>query len=106
MFSMYLDYVFSAPELVLANMFASTKRPVPNFWQYSNPSIDDQLDGLRAMKPEQSLKRAAEIEAQVVGEAPAVFLFQLTPVLLERKGLTPVNVNPHGYFDFASLGNS
>jgi ABC-type transport system substrate-binding protein len=105
MFSMYFDYVFSAPELILVNMFASDKRPVPNFWQYSNPTIDTELTGLRTIiDTKQSLTRSAEIEAQVVEEAPAAFLFQLDPVLVERKGLAPVTVNAHGYFDFARLG--
>ena len=105
MFSMYFDYVFSAPELILVNMFASDKRPVPNFWQYSNPTIDTELAGLRTIiDAKQSLTRSAEIEAQVVEEAPAAFLFELDPVLVERKGLAPVTVNAHGYFDFARLG--
>lgn len=105
MFSMYFDYVFSAPELILVNMFASDKRPVPNFWQYSNPTIDAELASLRTIiDVKQSLTRSAEIEAQVVKDAPAAFLFELDPVLVERKGLAPVTVNAHGYFDFARLG--
>ena len=105
MFSMYFDYVFSAPQLVLVNMFASEKRPVPNFWQYSNPAIDARLAGLRSQSAEESLSRSAEIEADVVHDAPAAFLFQLDSALLERKGLAPVAVNAHGYFDFARLGS-
>lgn len=105
MFSMYFDYVFSAPELILVNMFASDKRPVPNFWQYSNPTTDADLASLRTIiDAKQSLIRSAEIEAQVVKDAPAAFLFELHPVLVVRKGLAPVTVNAHGYFDFARLG--
>ena len=105
MFSMYLDYVFSTPELVLTNMFASEKRPVPNFWQYSNPAIDAQLQALRTQKAAESLSRSAEIEEAVTRDAPAAFLFQLDSVLLERKNLGPVSVNAHGHFDFARLGS-
>lgn len=105
MFSMYFDYVFSTPEIVLANMFASEKRPVPNFWQYSNPAIDAQLQALRTQKAAESLSRSAEIEEAVMRDAPAAFLFQLDSVLLERKNLGPVSVNAHGHFDFARLGS-
>lgn len=105
MFSMFLDYVFSSPELILINMFSSEKRPVPNFWQYSNPAIDARLAGLAALPPDESLKSAASIEADVVRDAPAAFLFQLDPILLQRKGLPPVQVNAHGHFDFARLGS-
>ena len=103
MFSMYFDYVFSSPELVLDNMFASSKRPVPNFWQFSDPTIDARLNDLRSLDHVEAMKQSAAIEAAVVGEAPAAFLFQLTPVALERRGLRPVQVNAHGYFDFANL---
>lgn len=105
MFSMYLDYVASSPELILINMFSSEKRPVPNFWQYSNPAIDARLVGLAALPPSESLKRAAGIEADIIPDAPAAFLFQLDPILLQRKSLPPVQVNAHGHFDFARLGN-
>ena len=106
MFSMYLDYVFSSPELVITNMFASTKRPVPNFWQFSDPAIDGRLEGLRSLNHADAIKASADIEAAVVGQAPAAFLFQLTPVALERRGLEPVQINAHGDFDFASLGRN
>lgn len=104
MFSMYFDYVFSAPELILINMFESDKRPVPNFWQYSNPTVDTELASLRTLNTKQALTRSAKIEAEVVKDAPAAFLFELDPVLIERKRLAPVKVNAHGYFDFARLG--
>jgi ABC-type transport system substrate-binding protein len=104
MFSMYFDYVFSSPELILVNMFASDKRPVPNFWQYSNQKVDTELASLRTLDRKLSLIRSAEIEAKVVRDAPAAFLFELDPVLIARKGLAPIKVNAHGYFDFARLG--
>lgn len=105
MFSMYFDYVFSTPELVLVNMFASEKRPVPNFWQYSNPAIDAQLQALRTEKAAEAMSRSAEIEEAVMRDAPGAFLYQLDSVLLERKDLGPVSVNAHGHFDFARMGN-
>jgi ABC-type transport system substrate-binding protein len=103
-FSMYFDYVFSTPELVLLNMFDSKKRPVPNFWQYANPAIDAELTNLRNLEPNTSRAKSAQIEEAVVNEAPAAFLFQLDSLLLMRKDRTPVTVNAHGHFDFASIG--
>jgi ABC-type transport system substrate-binding protein len=103
-FSMYFDYVFSAPELVLLNMFDSKKRPVPNFWQYANPAIDAELANLRNLGPNTSRAKSAQIEEAVVNDAPAAFLFQLDSLLLMRKDRTPVKVNAHGHFDFASIG--
>lgn len=102
-FSMYFDYVFSTPELVLLNMFDSKKRPVPNFWQYANPAIDAELAGLRNLEPVASRAKSAQIEEMVVNEAPAAFLFQLDSLLLMRKDRKAVTVNAHGHFDFAAL---
>jgi ABC-type transport system substrate-binding protein len=103
MFSMFLDYVFSSPEPILINLFSTAKRPVPNFWQFSDPSVDAELDSLRGMKSDEAVKKSAQIEKQIMEQAPGIFLFRLKGVLLYSKRYGDLAINPHGHFEFAAL---
>lgn len=102
-FSMFLDYVFSSPEPILANLFDSAKRPAPNFWQFSNPAIDADLHKLGSMDRASALHESARIEAAIMTQAPAAFLFRLDQVALYSNRFGPVSINPHGAFDFRTL---
>ena len=103
MFSVFIDYVFSSPEPILINMFSSSKRPVPNFWQFSDPVVDDELEGLRNLKPAESARRSAHIEAQIMDEVPGIFLFRQKGVVLYSKKFDTLPINAHGHFDFNAL---
>lgn len=103
MFSMFLDYVFSSPEPILINLFSSAKRPVPNFWQFSDPAVDAELETLRTMAPQEAMKKSAEIEKRIMEQAPSVFLFRLKQVALYSNRFGELAVNPHGHFRFSSL---
>ncbi|RJX17054.1 MAG: ABC transporter substrate-binding protein [Desulforudis sp.] len=106
MFSMFFDYVLSSPEPILINLFSSTKRPVPNFWQFTDPLIDSELEGLRALSHEASVEKSAEIEKEIMEQAPAIFLFRLKQVILYSKKYGELSVNPHGYFRFSELSSA
>ncbi|MEQ1779409.1 MAG: ABC transporter substrate-binding protein [Nitrosomonas sp.] len=99
-FSMYMDYVFSSAEPILLNLFPSSKRPIPNFWQYSNPDVDQALEGLRTLEHAASIARAAEIEAQIMNDVPAIFLFRQTNLFAHNKRLHNLQVNGHGHVMF------
>jgi oligopeptide transport system substrate-binding protein len=99
-FSMYMDYVFSSAEPILLNLFPSSKRPIPNFWQYSNPDVDQALEGLRTLDHAASIARAAEIEAQIMNDVPAIFLFRQTNLFVHTKQLHNLQVNGHGHVMF------
>lgn len=104
MFSMFADIVFSSPEPMLINLFSSAKRPVPNFWQYSNPEVDQMLDSLRDLKsPAESVARAAVIEAKVLEDVPAIFLYRQRPVVLTSPRASGLEINGHGHFFFSRL---
>lgn len=103
LFSMFFDYVLSSPEPILINLFSSTKRPVPNFWQFSDPSIDAELENLRTLTQEAAVKKSAEIEKDIMVQSPALFLFRLKQVVLYSKRFGDLSVNPHGHFRFAAL---
>lgn len=103
LFSMFLDYVFSSPEPMLINLFSSSKRPVPNFWQFSDPAVDADLEALRYMKSDAAVKKSAEIEQQIMVQAPAIFLFRLKGEVLYAKRFGDIPINPHGYFRFADM---
>jgi len=100
LYSMYLDYVFSSPEPILFNVFSSKKIPILNLWFYSNPEIDKAIDELMVMPLDKSRVRAAEIEQQVMADAPAVFLYRPRPVVLQQKGMPKLTVNGHGFLEF------
>ena len=96
-FVLALEYVFSAPEPILHNIFHSSKIPVPNFWHYSNPRVDAALDGLRAVGDRETANRLVrDIERQIINDAPAAFLYQTRHIVLFRTGVTGVAYNGHG----------
>jgi ABC-type transport system substrate-binding protein len=103
MFSMFLDYVFSSPEPMLINLFSSTKRPVPNFWQFSDSKVDADLEDLRGLTSELAVKKSAQIEKDIMEQAPAIFLFRLKGVVLYSNRYGDLSINPHGHFRFDSL---
>lgn len=102
LFSMFLDYVFSSPEQILLNIFISAKRPVPNFWQFSDPAIDQAIEGLRSYEGD-TVARSEEIEEQIMQQAPAIFLYRLNQMALYSNRFGILSVNPHGHFDFSRL---
>ena len=103
MFSMYFDYVLSSPEPILINLFSSSKRPVPNFWQFSDPAIDAKLETLRGMETGEAVKTSALIEQRIMEQAPALFLFRLKQVVLYSKRFDDLSVNLHGHYRFAGM---
>lgn len=103
MISMFLDYVFSTPEALLLNFFASDKRPVPNFWQYSNAAIDREMESLRQMEQSVAIPESADIEKQIMEEAPSIFLYRLNQLAIYANRYGDITVNGHGHFEFDDL---
>ena len=96
-FVLALEYVFSAPEPILHNIFHSSKIPVPNFWHYANPTVDAALDRLRAVGDRQTANRLArDVERRIIDDAPAAFLYQSRHVVVFRNDLAGVAYNGHG----------
>jgi peptide/nickel transport system substrate-binding protein len=100
LFSMFFDYVLSSPEPILLNLFASSKRPVPNFFQFSDPAVDAGLEGLRIAPAGRGVAQSAELEQQIMEQVPAIFLYRQRELALVSKRFTGLAVNPHGYFEF------
>lgn len=104
LFSMFFEYVFSSPEPILANLFATAKIPVPNFWKYSNPKVDEQLEALRqTASRETSVRRSAEIEREIMSDVPAVFLYRQKYLALYSNRFADLQVNGHGHYQFETL---
>jgi len=104
LFSMYLDYVYSAPEGILMAVFPSEKRPAPNFWQFSNTEADAALEGLRSSAPNEANQKAANVERLVMEQVPALFLFRARQTVLYSERFGDLTVNQHGHFAFDRLG--
>lgn len=100
MFSMFFDYVLSAPQPILVNLFSSTKRPVPNFWQFSDPAVDSMLASLRNESMREGVKTSAEIEARIMAQAPAIFLYRQRQAVIQSNRFGLIPINPHGLFRF------
>ena len=99
LFSTFAEVVFSSPEPLLLNLFSSTKRPAPNFWHYSNPEIDDKLEGLRDIDDRaESLKASADIEKAIMDEVPAIFLYRQKQIIMFSNRFNELMVNGHDHF--------
>lgn len=104
LFSMFLEYVLSAPEPILSNLFTSAKRPVPNFWQYSNPRIDQEIESLRTITDRNaSIKKSAGIEQAIMKEAPAIFLYRQRYAVIYSRGFEGLSVNGHAHYQLERL---
>ncbi len=100
LFGMFFDYVFSSPEPILMTVFPSTKRPAPNFWQFADSAIDEEIESLRSLPADQGLAKSAVIEQRVMDQVPALFLFRLRQMVLYSDRFDGLSVNPHGHFRF------
>jgi|GEM_PF-729085 len=101
MFGMFFDYVFSSPEPILLNLFTSAKRPVPNFMQYSNVKVDKAIEDLRRIGDStEANKQCAAIEAEIMEEVPAIFLYREKYLTLYSKKFSGLSINQHGHFQF------
>lgn len=99
LFSMFFEYAFSSPEPVLINLFSKSKIPVPNFFQFSNPSVDEMLKSLYQMKDvRKSVKFCAKIEAKVMEDVPAIFLYRQKYVVIYPRNLTGLEVSGNNHF--------
>jgi ABC-type transport system substrate-binding protein len=104
LFSMFLEYVFSSPEPILINMFASWKIPVPNFFQFSNEAVDQQLNSLYELgNAEEAVKVCSTIEEAVMADAPALFLYQQKYVIISPNNLKGVAVSGNNHYFFEKM---
>jgi ABC-type transport system substrate-binding protein len=99
LFSMFFEYVFSSPEPILINLFSSSKIPVPNFFQFSDPEVDKMLESLYTIKDERnSTDYCARIEYRVMEDAPAVFLYRQRYVILYPEVLKGLEVSGNNHY--------
>lgn len=107
LFSMFAEVVFSSPEPLLLNLFTTSKIPAPNFWSYSNPEIDQELEKLRDLNDRTaSVRSAAEIEKKIMDDVPAIFLYRQKNVVIHSKNFQNLKVNGHNHFMFETLEKS
>jgi ABC-type transport system substrate-binding protein len=96
LFALALEYVFSAPEPILNNIFNSEKIPVPNFWHYRNPAVDQKFTELRGIGDRDSANALAQaIEKTVIDDAPAAFLYQKNNLVIYDRRISGVAFNGH-----------
>lgn len=108
MFNMFFEYVFSSPEPILINLFSSSKIPVPNFFQFSDPEIDQKLISLYSLPDAfERIKKCKEIEADIMEKAPSIFLYRGKYLMLMTKKLNGLEIsgNNHIFFEKARLTN-
>ena len=99
LFSMFGEFVFSSPEPILINMFSSSKIPVPNIFHFSNPAVDTMLNSLYTMKDEKdAVKYCAGIEAKVMNDVPAVFLYRQKYVVLYPRDMKGLEISENSHY--------
>jgi ABC-type transport system substrate-binding protein len=98
-FGLYAEIVFSSPEPLLLNLFSSSKIPVPNFWRYSEPEVDQKLEALGSVPDvEERLAISSEVEKRVIDDVPAIFLYSQVHALLVNQRVDNIVVNPHEHY--------
>jgi len=104
LFSMFVEYVFSSPEPVLINLFSTSKIPVPNFFQFSNKSVDKMLEELYDMKDErEAVRYSAEIESKVMDDVPAIFLYRQKYVILYSNNMEGLELSGNNHYFLEKL---
>jgi ABC-type transport system substrate-binding protein len=99
LFSMFFEYAFSSPEPILINLFSTARIPVPNFFQFSDPAVDSMLNNLyKMMDKKSSVIYCAEIEAKVMEEAPALFLYRQKYMVLHSRNLAGIEVSGNNHY--------
>ncbi len=93
--SMWLSYVFSAPEPIL-DIFISSKIPVPNFFRYKSDKFDQLISKAILTSDRQKANQISQAaEKQLIDDAPVAFLFQLNDVFIFRKEISNFYCNGH-----------
>lgn len=104
LFSMFADIVFSSPEPLLINLFSTAKIPVPNFWNYSDEYVDQQLEKLRDLNDRMiSVKDSAKIEKMIMNTVPAIFLYRQKDVVIYSNKFKDLRINEHNHYMLEKL---
>jgi len=99
LFSMFAEIVFSSPEPLLINLFSTKKIPVPNFWHYSNDTVDKILDELSSISEKEiSIRESIKLQEKIMEEVPAVFLYSQKKIVIMSKRFQNLEVNGNNYF--------
>ena len=98
MFHLWFEYAYAAPEY-LFEAFMSTKTPAPNLWGYSNPEVDRAAMELPLIRsPGERLDRIRTLEARIVQDIPAVFLYRTRSLVLTTARVQGLQVTPWNRF--------
>lgn len=104
LFSMFMEYVFSSPEPILMSLFPTSKIPVPNFFQFSNTSVDGMIERLYDLKDEkEAVKFCADIEAKIMEDVPAIFLYRQKYVILHPHNLQGLELSGNNHYFLEKL---
>ena len=102
LFSLFFDYSYAHPGLIL-DAFMPSNIPVPNFWRYepAGASILPQIERLRKASPRDEALR--NLEADIVAEAPAAFLFAQPQYVIIREGFEGLGLSPVNQLNISGL---
>lgn len=103
LFSMFIEYVFSAPEPILINMFHSKKVPVPNFFMLKDQGVDTLLDSFYDQAPDNINSQVIKADRAVMDKVPMVPLYQALHIVLYPKDLKPFDVTGNFHIKFQSV---
>ena len=104
-FMLSFEYVFSTPELVLSGFFSPAAIPVPNLFGFKDERFDTLLSELDkpAKDGTPNLPLIRRVEDFLVGESPAVFLYQKRSSVIARKGVAGVWVSGNNILPFEDV---
>lgn len=99
----YIEWIYSAPELVL-EQFRSTARPNPNVTGFTDPRVDQLLDGLTIGMSRQAINAVCgEIERVVLEAPPAVWLYNTRRSIVLQHRLDGLRITGNNHWLLSEL---
>lgn len=98
MFSMFFEWIYSAPEL-LFDVYRSSKIPSPNVAAYQNEKADKLIDSAIAeSRREKTNSLLYEAEKEINEDPPYIWLYHLQNVLIFKKSVSDMAINPNNHW--------
>ena len=98
LFSMFFEWIYSAPEL-LFDVYRSTKIPSPNVASYMDPRVDNLIKhAIYENQREKINQNLFQAEVIVSKSAPYIWLYHAQNMLLHKNTYSNVAINPHNHW--------
>lgn len=103
LFSMFLEYVFSAPEPIMINLFHSSKVPVPNFFALQSEDVDKKLDSFYNSVSMEEKEPTVGVARKIMENIPMVPLYRAQRIFVFPSDLKDLEVTGNFHIKFEKI---